>query len=203
MARFEHARASHRPSLVPCATCGARHPRGYHCTIVPLLEMSWDDDDNAAHELDIVRALLPIRRDQEQGDVTHPSRPRWSTITMSDLPLPPSSSPPFPRLSRRPTLKRKPIRTIPDLSYIVVKIKPHFNRAGHILVLYRHDREGNPYIYHVESFYGADGIVTRSTAMRRGRNIVTYKEQISLRSIDLSAGWKKAVKEKINARKCT
>jgi hypothetical protein len=66
-----------------------------------------------------------------------------------------------------------------DLQYIVVKGRPIFSRAAYACVItqstaYPDERA----IYHVETFYGADGRKIRAEAMRYGRAIVSGKRGV-------------------------
>jgi hypothetical protein len=61
---------------------------------------------------------------------------------------------------------------IPDLHYIVIKSRGAFVRAAHVVVFYRHDRDGKPFIYHMEPFYGSDGRKTLADARCYGRDLV-------------------------------
>ena len=72
-----------------------------------------------------------------------------------------------------------------DLAYIIVKAsRTHFARAGYACVItqstaYPDERA----IYHIETFYGNNGVKTRAAARRYGRSIVDgamvsgYREQ--------------------------
>lgn len=64
---------------------------------------------------------------------------------------------------------------IEDLHYIVIKSRGHFVRAAHVVVFYRHDKDGKPFIYDNVAFYGNDGRKTRGDAMRYGRDLVNRK----------------------------
>jgi hypothetical protein len=58
---------------------------------------------------------------------------------------------------------------IADMHFKVIRSRPYLAGAAHTLIVYRHDKDGKPYLYHAESFYGEDGRKTRSDAIRRGR----------------------------------
>ena len=72
--------------------------------------------------------------------------------------------------------------TIPDLGYVITRGRAHFSRYACALIFYRHDREGKPYIYHVETFAGHDGRTVRRQAGERARNVIRRKAPMGLRS---------------------
>lgn len=81
---------------------------------------------------------------------------------------------------------------ISDLAYKVVRIPTAFSPAGHMLVFYRHDKDGNPYVDDVSYFYGPNGRYTRHIACQRGRNVVAGNEPRGLRSLFVKADAQKA-----------
>ena len=87
---------------------------------------------------------------------------------------------------------------IADLHYKVIRVRPTFSRAGHALIMYRHDTEGKPFIYHVEMHYGDDGRYTRGLCFNRARDIVHRKAPFSFdgcRSTFIPASAQSAVRK--------
>ena len=68
-------------------------------------------------------------------------------------------------------------KKIPDLYFKVARIPgTWYARSGHVLVFYRHDKDGKPFIDDVMQFYGDNGRETRSTAIRRGHAVIERNE---------------------------
>lgn len=92
-------------------------------------------------------------------------------------------------------------KRIPDLHYKVFPVTPHFSKRGHMLAFYRHDKDGRPYLYHQEHFYGEDGRATRLAAYRRAKAVVNRLEPMGLRNTHIPIGGRQALLEKAGIRK--
>lgn len=92
------------------------------------------------------------------------------------------------------------MKQIPDLHYVVAKANPVFAKTGHLTVFYRHDKDGNPYIYHVGCHYGDNGVRTRANAYALGRDVVTYKRNMGLRSEYIPLDHRANVRAALKAR---
>ena len=82
--------------------------------------------------------------------------------------------------------------TIPDLHFVIAKIRPVWSRVGHILVMYRHDKDGKPFVYHSETYYGDDGRKTRAETIRRARDLQSGKRSCGLRQTYISVEYRRA-----------
>lgn len=63
---------------------------------------------------------------------------------------------------------------IADMNYSVFRRSSVFTRRGYLLIIYRHDKDGRPFLYHTERFYGQDGRKLRSQAIARGKALQSH-----------------------------
>lgn len=60
-----------------------------------------------------------------------------------------------------------------DLHGIIRRGRDDFSPAAYMVAVYRHTAKGNPYIYHVETFYGRDGRTVRGEARQYVKRLET------------------------------
>jgi len=80
------------------------------------------------------------------------------------------------------------MRKIPDLHFKVIPAEHVFCRAAHLVVFFRHDKDGRAFIDDNFIFYGENGTKTRAAAFAYGRNIVTRRTPRPLRNTYITAG---------------
>lgn len=85
-------------------------------------------------------------------------------------------------------------KKIPDLQYKVVRVRSVFCRAKYLLVFYRHDKDGAPFIDDVKTFVGENCAETRKRAFVRARAIVTGKEPRGWRELFISSDARSVVR---------
>ena len=54
--------------------------------------------------------------------------------------------------------------------YIIRPLRATFSRSGHAVLITKRDAWDRPYIWHVQTFYGPNGQVTRAQAVRYGNS---------------------------------
>ncbi|TXH46990.1 MAG: hypothetical protein E6Q97_28300 [Desulfurellales bacterium] len=85
-------------------------------------------------------------------------------------------------------------KQIRDMHYKVFPVAAYFSRCAHMALIYRHDKDGNPFVYHVHVEYGQKGRLTRSAAIAFAHSVLERRWH-GMRNTYVSARHRQTVRE--------